>query len=570
MSSRQPVLFALSVPLAVVLALGLGWAAAQPVPPAAPDLPAPEFDGGRAQADAEAWGAAYPVRVVGSSENAAFRAGLLATLTGLGLEVETQPFTVTVASQARAGVNVIARAPGTGSGPVLLLLAHYDTLPDSGLDNRAGVAALVELARVFTSADAGVPLVFAFTDSRAYGQAWGAKALSETWPAEQPIRAALSVETRQDQAGGLLQVDGAGFWFGYAPVWLRQLTREAAAAAGVTAVEPLGLDEALVRALPFTMRDASLLMGRGVPAVTLSVGPEALSAQALSALGQTAELWVRGLAARREAEPASAWAGWRLDDARVLPAWAARVASLLLLTPLFLATGLELWARRPRWSAVWPELLALAGALAPLLNAYAVAFVLVRVNVLPRYEWFPAAPGDRFLLQPTDWAMLVLLAFVGLSAWDIFYRERGWGRWADQRPNVERNVALLGAFSGLALLVWGLNDFAAVLFLLPAAWLWPWIAPRPVPAGRILNGLLAVGGLLGLLAVFIGVALTPGLGLWWWFLTAGAMYGLIPAPVVLVWAVFIALWVRFLRLGTRSLDAVSAHPVGLSPYDGHK
>jgi hypothetical protein len=114
-------------------------------------------------------------------------------------------------------------------------------------------------------------------------------------------------------------------------------------------------------------------------------------------------------------------------------------------------------------------------------------------------------------------------------------------------------VTLLLVFSLLALLVWAFNGFAALL-LAPAGWLWPWMRPSRFSAGRALNVMLAVGGLLPGLAVVAGLALTPGLGLAWWFLLAGAAYGLYPLPAVAASAVSLALFVRFVGLGWRLED----------------
>ncbi len=69
-----------------------------------------------------------------------------------------------------------------------------------------------------------------------------------------------------------------------------------------------------------------------------------------------------------------------------------------------------------------------------------------------------------------------------------------------------------------------------------------------------MNVLLALGGLLPAAGVTAGLAFTPGLGLAWWFLLTGAVYGLFPLPAVLAFAVGLALFVRFLSLGRQPVE----------------
>jgi Zn-dependent M28 family amino/carboxypeptidase len=76
------------------------------------------------------------------------------TLVGFGYEVETD-----------SALNVIARKAGdTRPESALILGAHYDTVPFSpgADDNASGVAAVLELARVFASVSVGSTLEFVF------------------------------------------------------------------------------------------------------------------------------------------------------------------------------------------------------------------------------------------------------------------------------------------------------------------------------------------------------------------------------------------------------------------------
>jgi hypothetical protein len=242
---------------------------------------------------------------------------------------------------------------------------------------------------------------------------------------------------------------------------------------------------------------------------------------------------------------------WRVTETYYLPAAWVLILSLLLFLPVFLATALEFWVQRPHPQALWPEALGLIAAALPWLNAYAVLFIVLQIGLLPKFEVFPATLDDAFLRQPADWAWVLVIVTIGLSFFDVFVRPQGWGRLPDRLTITTRRATLLLVLSVVVVAVWLLNPFAAVLLLAPAAYQWIWIVPRPVPAGRTLNILLAVGGVLPLMGICLALAFMPAIGVWSWFLFTGALYGLFPFPVVLLLAVSLALCVRFGWLGLR-------------------
>lgn len=76
------------------------------------------------------------------------REAIIARIRTLGLEPQLVGFDLPTGAQAgRRGTNVIARIPG-GTGPTILLGAHYDRVARGRgvIDNAAGVAAVLELA----------------------------------------------------------------------------------------------------------------------------------------------------------------------------------------------------------------------------------------------------------------------------------------------------------------------------------------------------------------------------------------------------------------------------------------
>jgi len=553
MTFPQRISLALAAPFTLTLVVGLALLAAQPAPPA-PVIATSnlQFDADRARALAAELEALAPVRAVGSPESARVRAWLIEHFNALGLETETLAFPVTVASQRRVGEQVWARLPGA-SDRALLVSAHYDTPADGARSNAAGVAALLELARIFSGTLPTRTVIFMASDSREYGRSWGMKSWLEQVPGRGQLIAALTLEANMPRAG--VQVEDAGLHFGAAPLELRRLAQAAVQQASGQPPTADGIDDFLSRALPFDMSEHGMLLRSGVPAVGLSAAPESVAA-----LGRAAEAWLRALE-QQPALPDGAPFDWQLGEALVLTTPTVLGLGLLFFAPLLLATGLAFeranaWrstafreAQRPLWQELMPEALALLGAALPLVNGLAVLLILVLIGWLPRYEWFPATPGDPFLRQPADWALVLALVVAAASALEVFGRRSGWGRVADRLAVPTRRLTLLLVLSALALVAWAINPFAAVLWLGPAAYLWPWVEPG---LGRALNSLLVLGGFAPLVGLAVGLWLTPAVSVWSWFVLLGAIYGLFPLPVTLAVVLLIAVGVRFLRYGLRA------------------
>lgn len=150
--------------------------------PAFQSAPATEFSAGRALPHIEA--IAQKPHPLGSPEQAQARDYLVQRLTDLGLQAQVQE---TVTSNQRqllslfegniylaAGnvQNVVARLPGTDSTQAILLMAHYDSVPNGAgaSDNGVGVAALLETARALTaSGPLKNDVIFLFTDGEEEG-----------------------------------------------------------------------------------------------------------------------------------------------------------------------------------------------------------------------------------------------------------------------------------------------------------------------------------------------------------------------------------------------------------------
>ena len=147
--------------LGVVVALVLGAFAAvsllalrlpDPLPASAP---ANEFSAERAFSHVEQVG--EQPHPVGSVANAEVRNYLVGQLEDLGLQPTIQKATSARTKEGTASIarveNIHARIEGSNPTGHVLLVAHYDSVPRSpgAADDGAGVAAILEIARAFTS-----------------------------------------------------------------------------------------------------------------------------------------------------------------------------------------------------------------------------------------------------------------------------------------------------------------------------------------------------------------------------------------------------------------------------------
>jgi hypothetical protein len=150
---------------------------------------------------------------------------------------------------------------GPRAGRALLVMAHYDTVATSpgAVDNAAGVAVAIELARALAAAPPAIPVAIAFTANEEIGLV-GAEALAAR---ESP---AFAVALDLIGGSGDLSLNGASKRIGRAE--LRWLAR-AADRAGVVLRAPLP-HRVVSRAWPAIERsDHGPFTRRGVPAVHL-------------------------------------------------------------------------------------------------------------------------------------------------------------------------------------------------------------------------------------------------------------------------------------------------------------
>ena len=208
------------VAMAVVLAL----AVMRPPPPLAADAPASTFSAERAFEHIERL--ARVPRPVGSAAHDSVASYLLTAMEQLGLETEVQETTWVRSSGGRNVAvrvrNLLGRLPGSAGGDSLLLLAHYDSQPQTrgAGDDAAGVAVVLEAVRALsTGARPRNEILVAITDAEELGL-FGAQALAAEHPWFERADLVLNVEARGNRGLAMMFETADG-----GLPWVRDLAR---------------------------------------------------------------------------------------------------------------------------------------------------------------------------------------------------------------------------------------------------------------------------------------------------------------------------------------------------------
>ena len=188
-----------------------------PLPPVTAALE-PTFDHVNAYRLAQDLVTLYPDRSPGSPASGGAARWVAGELSKLGLRTRTDRFTATIAGRGRVDLrNVSAVVPGR-SRDTILVVAHRDsTRGHSGTnDNASGTAALIELARAYSSTRTTVggvspthTLSFVSTDAGAYGLL-GAQRLARSSPQSEHAVAVIVLDSIASRNPPRLEIAGDG------------------------------------------------------------------------------------------------------------------------------------------------------------------------------------------------------------------------------------------------------------------------------------------------------------------------------------------------------------------------
>ncbi len=176
------------------------WFRSAPPDPLPTDAPVGAFSAGRAMVVLERLVGDGEPHPIGTDANARVRARLVEAFARLGYVTDVQETFACSGTDRACGLvqNVIARQPGPPSGPVVLLVSHYDSVAAGPGASDAGVsvAAILEAARALaTDSDRRNAVAFLVTDGEEAGLL-GASGFVAGHPLFREVGAVVNLEAR--------------------------------------------------------------------------------------------------------------------------------------------------------------------------------------------------------------------------------------------------------------------------------------------------------------------------------------------------------------------------------------
>jgi LPXTG-motif cell wall-anchored protein len=534
-------------------------------PPALPPpvLP-PTFDGAGATALAQELSRLYPDRSPGSAGSLASSRWVADHLAQYGYRPTVDTFSATIPGLGRQTLrNVMVEVPGR-SPERIVVMAHRD---DSGIgpganDNASGTAALIELARSYSSVlaqpgGASGPqhtILFLSTDAGGFG-GLGAERFAtsrarrhvvavinlDSIASPRPARLEIAGEIARSPAAGLVETAAAR---------VREQT-------GVRPDRTGFLGQLIDLAFPFSLYEQAPLVARDIPAITLTRSgdrpprafgdtPDSLDQEHFTELGRASQTLLESV--DEGLELARGTGSYLFLGDRIVRGWAIELVLVAALLP-FLAAAVDLFAfcRRHR--------IRLGPGLRSLRSRFAFwLFVVVLFELFALAGAFPGGaprPVNPDTAAGSDWPSLALLGFAALclAGWLIGRRRRIPRRPPTSEEELAGHTAALLGLAVLALLVVAVNPFS-LLFLLPSlhAWLWLPHLHRSKTGARLL--LIAVG-MIGPVLLLGSFAFRFELGFDTpWYLAELAAIGYVPFMALLFVAVWLACVSQLLMLAT--------------------
>jgi hypothetical protein len=527
---------------------------------------APRFDGDSAYLTTKIVSQSFGNRVTGGlrAQNAA--AYLAARFRTLGLATTTQDFPIVVKSLLLRGRNVIGRSPGRAPGTVVVV-AHYDGQPTSDQsagDNAAGVAVMLELARVFEHRGHQRTLAYVAVDATEWGMA-GSRRFIQSLADPQQVVAVISLDHVQNGLGGGIGIAAEGIEDDYAPLWLRRAAADAFRAGDVRTSDVGTLEEWVHRVLGVSLTDQGPFIDADIPAINLEVLSrrpdyaaflyhtpgdrwETVDRHSILLLGEGTERLMVAL-------DAGPWLHGpvhylALGGDRMVKGFAIFLAAIALFIPLGLATW-ESWlaARADPASrlAIRSELVRAGGWWLVAVVGLLATWSAVRVGLLPEYDLAPPAVRDPFLYS-TRWLPIVVIVAIMVVVGLLLNSMR-------RKPGLTLSHPLAGRAVALSTLLVVVtftivqDPFAAVwLFVLPA-WLWAWIGPTRRPLTGAASGLIVIASAIPLVIAIAVLARPLAVGVEiGWYLFLQAAYGVWSGLTVVLFVVM--LFAAFRIVGT--------------------
>jgi Peptidase family M28 len=482
-----------------------------------PELPSsslpPTFDQQAAVEAARELALQFPNRPPGTPDARGAADWVAERLRSYGFGVQRDTFTASVPGLGtRPLKNVYAVAPGR-SGQALVVMAHRDNvgIGPGPNDNASGTGTLLELARGYglrgTPSVGGTTapvapahtIVFLSTDGGAFGGLGALRFLEHS-----PYRRRLEAVVNLDAVGGKrrLRLELAGERpRSPDPSLVQTAAGRIRERVGAEPRRTSAVGQLIDLAFPFSLYEQAPLVGRGIPALTLTTSDERPPRQAsdtLAALvprriGQAGGA-VEGLLGALDVGVAlsGSTATYVYLGPRLIRGWAIKLVLIAALLP-FLLTTVDLFARcRRRRISLTPAFRSYRSRAAFWLWTGAIFGLLALLGAWGHGPPLPPPPdtdlaGDRPLLTLGIFGALVV------AGWFVARERLLPRRHVTAEEEFAGHVAALLVLAVIALLTVATNPFA-LIFLLPSlhAWLWlPQVRYRPpwLRAGVLAAGL---------------------------------------------------------------------------------
>jgi hypothetical protein len=305
-------------------------------------------------------------------------------------------------------------------------------------------------------------------------------------------------------------------------------------------------------AFPFSLYEQAPLVGRGIPAVTLTTAgnrppasltdsPAQMNKRHLAETGHAAQALLSSL--DQGLELAGGTSSYLYLGPRYVPGWALELILIAALVP-FLVAVVDLFAfcRRRRISLL-PALRSYRRRLALWVWVGGVFGLFALVGVWPGGASAPPSPNTDAI---TRWPFLGLVGLAVLSGlgWLVARERLAPRRPVEAEEQLAGHAAALLVLAVLALLVAAVDPFA-LIFVLPSVHAWLWLSQlRGWP--RLLTLLAGFAG-LALLVASMAVRFDLGVGAVWYIPELVAV-GYVPIVLVLIFLAWLATAGQFIAL----------------------
>jgi hypothetical protein len=493
------------------------------------------------------------------------------------LTVEEQRFTASVPGRGEVEfVNLVARPTRSDtvrSAAAIVVMADRDNLGMSpGLDdNASGTAALIELARDFSTVSLAHEILFVSTDGGSYGGI-GTTNLAE----DERFRGSVLAVVNLDAIGGAgparLAIAGDT---ANSPSSALIATADASVLqeTGRRARHPNAFFQLLDLAFPFTLYGQGPFLASGVSAITLTAAGDrpptpaediaaAFVPERLGAIGRAAHVLVSSL--DRAAEVASDTQSSLYLGGRLVRGFAIQLLLVVCLIPALVATA-DLFARlRRRGLALAPALRSYRSRLLVWLWAGGLAALFTAAGAFPTGAPRALSP-ETATAQEWPFAAIAGLIILAGAGWFVARARLVPRGVVDRGEELAGHLAAMLALCALGIALVFLNTFA-LLLLLPSlhAWLF---APHVRDRSAWLRVAVFALGLLGPVALVATYAVRLELGFDApWYLAA--LFTVRYAPVSL-FLVLLAWGAAAGQIGSILFGRYSPYPSeGTSPERG--